>query len=89
MAEGFALPLQLLASVIIMNGAVALRGDAGAVVIIIIVVVLGNHIIRLRPISVEAGLAHCLVLHSLQSKKILLKPVGQRVRSRSEIYLDI
>jgi hypothetical protein len=65
MAEGFALPLQLLASVVIMNGVVALRGDAGAVVIIIIFIVLGYHIIQLHPVSVEAGLVHCLVLHSL------------------------
>jgi hypothetical protein len=77
MAEGFALPLQLLDSITIMNSVGALRGNAGAIVIIIIVIVLGNHIIRLCPVSVEAGLAHCLVLHSLQSKQIMLEPAGQ------------
>jgi hypothetical protein len=60
-AKGFTLPFQLLAPLIIMNGAGSLRGDAGAIVVII----LGNLVIRLCPISVEVGLAHCLVFCGL------------------------
>jgi hypothetical protein len=88
MAEEFALPFQLLASVVVMNGARALTGDARAIVVII-VIILGNLVIQLRPVSVEAGPTHCLVLCSLQSKQILLKPAGQYVRSRSGSYSTI
>jgi hypothetical protein len=43
----------------------------------------------LHQIGSITGLAHCLVLCSLESKQILLKPAGQRVRSRSGSYSTI
>jgi hypothetical protein len=54
-AEGFALPFQLLASVVVMDGTRALRGDAGAIIVIIIVIIPGNLVIRLHPVTIEAG----------------------------------
>jgi hypothetical protein len=76
-AKVFTLSFQLFTYVVARGCARTLRGGVGAViVIIIVVVVLGNLVIRLRPINVEAGLAHCLVLQSLQNKQTLLKPAG-------------
>jgi hypothetical protein len=80
MAEGFALPLQLLAFVIVMNGAEALRGNAGAVVI-----VPGNHVIQLRPVSVKAVLAHCLVLRSLKSNKFCSSQQGSECEAGQKV----
>jgi hypothetical protein len=62
MAQGFPLPFQLLTPVVIMNGAGALRGDAGASIIDI---VQGDLIVRMHLVCVKAGLACCLVLRSL------------------------
>jgi hypothetical protein len=73
-AEGFTLSFQLFTYVVTRGGAGALRGSAGTIVIIIAIP--RNHVIRLRLIDVEADLAHCLVLHILQSKQTLLKPAG-------------
>jgi hypothetical protein len=68
-----------------MNGAGALRGSAGAIIITIIIIVIiipGNFVIRLRPVSVEASLVHCLVFCGLQSEQALLKPAERRTQSR-------
>jgi hypothetical protein len=81
MAEEFALPFQLLASVVVMNGARALTGDAGAIVVII----LGNLVIQLRPVSVEAGpdalpgsLRSAEQTNSAQAgRAVCAKPVGK------------
>jgi hypothetical protein len=69
-AEGFTLFFQLFTYVITGGGARGLRGGAGTIIIP------GNHVIRLRLVDVKADLAHCLVLHILQSKQTLLKPAG-------------
>jgi hypothetical protein len=70
-----------------MNGAKTLRGGARAIIIIaiiivIVIIILGNFIIRLSPISIEAGLTYFLVLCALQSKQALLKPAEPNMQSR-------
>jgi hypothetical protein len=37
MAEGFALPFQLLAPIVVMNDAGSLRGNTGSIIIIIVI----------------------------------------------------